>query len=294
MGEFGTTNNASDIESNVAGSQGQWFQSIVTFFQNSPQLDWTYWALNGEDTYALLDSNYDATPVSALKQQLLASVQAPGGGGGGQCQSVPAAPTGLVATAVSSSQINLNWNVVAPPQGCSLAYNVYSSTVPTFLPSAQNRIAIGVVANSFSNTGLRPSTVYYYIVRASDSVGESGNSNRAFAKTQAGGSGLGCHITYVDQNDWGSGFTAAVSIKNTGSLPINGWTLTWTWSGNQQITQSWNSVYTQSGQNVALTNASWNPTINPGATLNGIGFNANYSGTNNSPAVFYVNGTLCQ
>ena len=292
VGEFGTTNNASDIESNVAGSQGQWFQSMVTFLQNNAQIDWTYWALNGEDSYALLDSNYDSTPVSSLKQQLLASIQF--AGGGGRCQSAPAAPVGLVATAVSFSQINLTWNAVSPPQGCTVTYNVYSSTTPTFLPSAQNRIAAGVPANSFSNTGLRPSTTYYYIVRAADSIGESANSNRAFARTQAGGSGLSCHITYLDQNDWGSGFTAAVSIKNTGSQPINGWTLTWTWSGNQQITQSWNSTYTQSGQNAALINASWNPTINPGDTLTGIGFNANYSGTNNNPTVFYVNGTVCQ
>ena len=133
----------------------------------------------------------------------------------------------------------------------------------------------------------------YYIVRAADSAGESGNSNRAHATTLANG-GSNCQITYTDQNDWGSGFTGAVSIKNTGNTQINGWTLTWTWSGNQQITQSWNSIYSQSGQNVALTNATWNPIINPGDTLTGIGFNANYSGLNNNPTVFHLNGMLCQ
>ncbi len=35
VGEFGTTNNNSDIESTVPGSQGQWFQSIVTFMQSN-------------------------------------------------------------------------------------------------------------------------------------------------------------------------------------------------------------------------------------------------------------------
>ncbi len=42
---------------------------------NKPNLSWTYWALNGEDNYDPLDSNYDATPANAQKQQLLASIQ---------------------------------------------------------------------------------------------------------------------------------------------------------------------------------------------------------------------------
>jgi endoglucanase len=293
VGEFGTTNNSSDIESSVPGSQGQWFQSIVTFLQNNTQLDWTYWALNGEDSYALLDSNYDSTPVSALKQQLLASIQF-GSGGGGNCQAAPPAPTGLAATPVSSSQINLNWNAVTAPPGCTVTYNLYSSRLANFLPSPATRIATGVVAANYANTGLLASTTYYYIVRAADSIGESGNSNRASATTQSGSGGSGCHITYLDQNDWGTGFTGAISIKNTGTTQINGWTLTWTWSGNQQIIQSWNSNYTQTGQNVALTNAVWNGTIGAGDTLTGIGFNANYSGTNHNPTVFHLNGTLCQ
>ena len=83
-------------------------------------------------------------------------------------------------------------------------------------------------------------------------------------------------------------------FKNTGSTPINGWTLTWTWSGNQQMIQAWNSNYTQSGKNVTLTNAAWNPTINAGATLTGVGFNVNYTGTNNPPTAFRLNGVLCQ
>ena len=291
VGEFGTTNNSSDIESNSPGSQGQWFQGIVTFLKNNSRLNWTYWALNGEDSYALLDSNYDSTPVSQLKQQLLATIQFTGGGG--SCQAPPSAPAGLAAIAVSSSQINLSWTAVTSPPNCSVTYNLYSSTSAAFVPSSSNRIATGLVGPSFSNTGLQPSTTYYYIVRAADLVGESGNSNEANATTQSGG-GSNCHITYVDQNDWGSGFTGAVSIKNTGNSPINGWTLTWTWSGNQQMIQAWNSNYAQSGENITLTNAAWNPTIAPGGTLTGIGFNANYSGNNNSPTVFHLNGVLCQ
>ena len=42
IGEFGTDNNNIDIENTAAGSEGQWFESLVTFFQNNPNLSWTY------------------------------------------------------------------------------------------------------------------------------------------------------------------------------------------------------------------------------------------------------------
>jgi endoglucanase len=80
LGEFGTDNTSTDIENTAAGSQGQWFESLVSYLQNNPTINWTYWALNGEDTYDLLDGSYDATPVSALKQSELESIQFPLGG----------------------------------------------------------------------------------------------------------------------------------------------------------------------------------------------------------------------
>jgi endoglucanase len=77
LSEFGTGNNSADIASTVPGSQGQWFQSLISYLQNNPSIDWTYWALNGEDNFALLDRQYDATPVSSQKQSLLQSIQSP-------------------------------------------------------------------------------------------------------------------------------------------------------------------------------------------------------------------------
>lgn len=77
VGEFGTDNTSSDVESSSAGSQGQWFQSLVSFIAGNKWMGWTYWALNGEDSFDLLDGNYDPTPVSSLKQSLLAGIQFP-------------------------------------------------------------------------------------------------------------------------------------------------------------------------------------------------------------------------
>ena len=77
LGEFGTPNADIDVSDTAAGSQGQWFGSLIQYLTNNSNVSWTYWALNGEDQYGLLDSNYDSTPVEALKQKQLGSIQFP-------------------------------------------------------------------------------------------------------------------------------------------------------------------------------------------------------------------------
>ena len=86
-------------QSSAAGSQGQWFESLVAYLAANPWMGWTYWALNGEDSYDLLDSNYDPTPVSALKQSLLAAIQfpLPGAGNGTPPPTGSAAPVSCSA-----------------------------------------------------------------------------------------------------------------------------------------------------------------------------------------------------
>lgn len=102
-----------------------------------------------------------------------------------------------------------------------------------------------------------------------------------------------CHVTYTVTGQWNGGFGTSISIQNTGTAAVNDWNLSWIWPDNQNITQSWNAAYSQTGANVKLTNMSYNATIAPGATLKGIGFNASYSGTNGAPTAFSLNGTLC-
>lgn len=78
MGEFGTGNNGEDASSEVAGSQGQWFSSLVQYMDERSSMGWAYYALNGQDTYSLLDRHYDRTPASAMKQRMLEGIQARG------------------------------------------------------------------------------------------------------------------------------------------------------------------------------------------------------------------------
>ncbi len=105
---------------------------------------------------------------------------------------------------------------------------------------------------------------------------------------QSGGT---CKVTY-SANQWPGGFTANVTITNTGTTAINGWTLTFTFPGNQQVTQGWNGVYTQQGANVAIANANYNGSIQAGSSVYP-GFNASWSGSNPSPTSFSLNGSKC-
>jgi len=100
----------------------------------------------------------------------------------------------------------------------------------------------------------------------------------------------GCSVTYT-KNDWGSGFTTNIAIKNLGDA-LSSWTLTYAYTGNQTLTSGWSGTWSQSGKNITVTNASWNGSLATGASTT-IGAQFSYSGTNTDPTSFAINGTTC-
>ena len=201
----------------------------------------------------------------------------------------PSAPTGLAATATSSSQINLSWTASVT---AGVTYRLYSGPASG---GESNLVASGITGTSYSATGLNASTAYFFIVKAaaSGSAGASSSaSNEATATTQSAAAG-GCHVSYLNQSDWGAGFTGNLTIANTSSTAWTTWTVTWSYSGNQQVSTSWNGIYSQTGQQVSISNAAWDGSVAAGGMTSVIGWNANYSGTNDNPTRFYVNGLLC-
>ena len=100
-----------------------------------------------------------------------------------------------------------------------------------------------------------------------------------------------CEVSYTT-NDWPGGFTASLSIKNTGEA-LDGWTLRFTFpNSSQQVVHGWSARYSQSGQNVAVQNESYNGLVPSGATIE-IGFNGLWSGSNPKPTSFTLNEVAC-
>lgn len=92
----------------------------------------------------------------------------------------PTPPSGLTATAMSTSRIDLSWTASTDAVG-TIRYMVYRSLDGT------NFASIGTVTTTtFQNTGLAANTTYYYRIGARDTANNpSANSSIASAKTFA-------------------------------------------------------------------------------------------------------------
>ena len=92
----------------------------------------------------------------------------------------PAAPSGLVANVVSSSQISLSWVDNSDNE------NGFKVERKTGAGGEYSQIAVvGANGTSFPDSGLSPDTIYYYRVRSYNTAGDSAYSNESSATTLA-------------------------------------------------------------------------------------------------------------
>ncbi|NUP46735.1 MAG: PHB depolymerase family esterase [Catenulispora sp.] len=244
-----------------------------------PQSGWTHTTYADTSGTAQVDAYSIANTGHSLPQAGMAAVAVhffgldQTGGGGGDT-TPPSVPSGLAVTGVTSSSAALSWSASTDNVGVA-GYRVY-----------RNGTQVATTAGtSYTDSGLSASTQYTYKVAAYDAAGNvSAQSAAVTATTSAGGGGGGgCTATYAVTNQWNNGFTANVTVANTGTAPGTGWKVTWTWGGSQQITNVWNGVLSGTGAgSVAVTNAGYNGSIPAGGNTS-FGFQATYSGTNTAP-----------
>jgi poly(hydroxyalkanoate) depolymerase family esterase len=100
-----------------------------------------------------------------------------------------------------------------------------------------------------------------------------------------------CRVTST-VSAWNTGLTASVTITNTGTTTVNGWTLAFTLPGGQAITSGWNATYSPTSGRVTARNVAHNATIAAGAAV-GIGFQAAHTGDTARPTSVTLNGMPC-
>jgi fibronectin type 3 domain-containing protein len=127
--------------------------------------------LSASTAYYYIVTAMNGAGESAASSQATATTSAP-------APTVPAAPTGVTATG-GTKQVSISWSAVSG----ATSYNLYWSTTSGVTPGTGTKIA--GATSPYIQTGLADSTVYYYVVTAQNSAGESPASSQATATTAA-------------------------------------------------------------------------------------------------------------
>ena len=83
-------------------------------------------------------------------------------------------------------------------------------------------------------------------------------------------------------SEWNEGYTVQVRIRNTGTAPIHGWQVGWSFGDGSRVSNHWNAELS-GGNPYSAAPVSWNRTIQPGQQAE-FGFNVN-KGRPGAPAV---------
>lgn len=193
----------------------------------------------------------------------------------------PTTPGTPKTSVVTSSSVALSWAASTDNVGV-VGYEVFRATGAT----STAFVSVGSTGTTtFTDTGLAPSTPYRYQVRARDAGSNLSTFSAAVSVTTLAGPGgnSGCTAIYTITNQWQGGFGANVLVSNGSSSTVS-WTVTWTFTNGQTITNLWNGQDSASGSTHSVANMPYNGTLGPGQSTS-FGFNGTWSGTNSIPTV---------
>ncbi|WP_199823256.1 cellulose binding domain-containing protein [Streptomyces sp. NRRL WC-3742] len=100
-----------------------------------------------------------------------------------------------------------------------------------------------------------------------------------------------CRVVYA-KSQWSGVTVANLTVVNNGLGQVNGWSLGFTFPGDDGITNTWNASVSQSGPNVTARNVSYNASVPQGGSVQW-GFRATWSSSDANPSAFRFNGASC-
>ncbi|MEV4218286.1 endo-1,4-beta-xylanase [Nonomuraea sp. NPDC049725] len=247
----------------------------VTIWGITDRHSWVPDTFPGEGAALIYNENYQTKPAYTAVHDALA-------GGTGNDTTPPTTPGTPAASGVTSSSASLSWAASTDSGGSGLAgYNVYREQGATDTLLGQS------ATNSTTLTGLTADTEYQVYVRARDGAGNlsTPSATVTFETSAGGGPGGPCTATGTVQTQWNNGYVVQpVTVTNTGSATLNGWTVTFTLPAGHTLAGSWNATLTTSGQTVTAKSVSYNGTLAANAATS-FGFQVNRpSGNTQTPS----------
>ena len=153
------------------------------------------------------------------------------GSAGGNTGNPPAAPSGLTATA-ATGQVSLSWTA---SHGAS-SYSIKRSTASGG-PYAQIGTA---TTNGYVDTNVTQGTTYYYVVTASNSSGQSGDSNQVSATPPKGSfSGVIVQVDVLADRHTISSYIYGGSYPQDAAHVTDSGMTEVRWGGNATSTYNW-------------------------------------------------------
>jgi cellulose binding protein with CBM2 domain/fibronectin type III domain protein len=257
---------------------------------------------NGSPTVYTFANN--ATSITSTTQSSTSSVTVPPysltvvhiPGSGGSGVTAPGAPGQPTVSGLSSSTsgnnsgtATLSWPASSPGTYPVADYQVYQQG-----SGGGSTLAGTTTTPSLTLTGLTIGTSYTYNVVAVDSHANLSLPSPPLTFTVPPPKNSSCAVHYAVNSSWPGGFNASITMTNNGGTAINPWQLTFAFPASGEAVQGgWDGTWSQSGQQVTVSAASWNATIPANGGSVSIGFNGTDTGQAPAPAALYVNGTVC-
>ncbi|WP_236244737.1 cellulase family glycosylhydrolase [Streptomyces sp. CC210A] len=256
-------------------------------------LGWSWSGNGGGVEYLDLATGFDASRLTPWGQRLFhgtdgireTSREAGVYGGTGGDTQAPTAPGAPTASDITATGARLTWPAATDDTAVT-GYDVVRVDGATESPVTTT------ATTGATLTGLTPATAYTFAVYARDAAGNRSARSATVAVTTSDGQAAGSCAVHYRLEDWGSGFNAHVTIRNTGSAPVTGWRLDFAFPGGQTLHSAWNAKAVQEGNQVRATHEPWTETIPAGGTVS-FGLSASSTGGNGVPAAFTLNGEPC-